>query len=486
MPRRLLKKADGTFAEYGGGGSSGLEERVGKVEKAIDDLKQNGMGGTGLTAEQRNSLLAVINAIGTFNVPNGRELIDNFNAAWQIRVAATNITLDKSVLEFVSTASQMLTATVEPEDSTDTVVWSTSAPGVATVNNGIVTPVSDGSAVITATAGSVSASCTVSVEFAEEVVYYTITNNLTNCATDNSTVSVVEGGSYSATLTADEGYTLDGASVSVVVNGEDVTDTAYSDGVITIANVTGNVVITATAAGIETEEIIYLPWIGTNDGASYIDTEYVPESVNHKYLFGVQYYAEHASLTPTPIAGLTLPFDQSNWIMRVMTSNLGSDSAQLVNYPYRIGYTISNAADNLKTGQDNYDSAKTGLRLTETPLYMLLTNGEQALYSDEEMTQQPTGGTFAVLSKTTALTGTDELHPLVPIYLGAINDLYANKVSYGFVKIYCFKVWDENDNLLVNMRPARKGTVVGMYDEIRGTFHANKGTGAFDYEEVSA
>lgn len=37
MPRRLLKKADGTLVEYGGGGSSELEKRVGKVEKAIAD-----------------------------------------------------------------------------------------------------------------------------------------------------------------------------------------------------------------------------------------------------------------------------------------------------------------------------------------------------------------------------------------------------------------------------------------------------------------
>lgn len=35
-----------------------------------------------LTADERSSLIAVVNAIGAFNVPNGRELIDAFNTAW--------------------------------------------------------------------------------------------------------------------------------------------------------------------------------------------------------------------------------------------------------------------------------------------------------------------------------------------------------------------------------------------------------------------
>lgn len=35
-----------------------------------------------LTANERSTLIAVINAIGVFNVPNGNELVDAFNAAW--------------------------------------------------------------------------------------------------------------------------------------------------------------------------------------------------------------------------------------------------------------------------------------------------------------------------------------------------------------------------------------------------------------------
>ncbi len=72
--------------------------------------------------------------------------------------------------------------------------------------------------------------------------YYSITKNLTNCTINNSATEVVEGGSYSATITANSGYEL--SSVSVTMGGSAVTVT---NGVINIDSVTGNIVITAVA-----------------------------------------------------------------------------------------------------------------------------------------------------------------------------------------------------------------------------------------------
>lgn len=71
---------------------------------------------------------------------------------------------------------------------------------------------------------------------------YTITKNLTNCAISNSAATVEEGSAYSATITANSGYVL--GSVTVTMGGSVVT---VNDGVISIAKVTGNIVITATA-----------------------------------------------------------------------------------------------------------------------------------------------------------------------------------------------------------------------------------------------
>lgn len=80
---------------------------------------------------------------------------------------------------------------------------------------------------------------------------YTITSELVNVTSNNSATSVTEGAGYTATLTAVDGYTLD--SVSVLMGGTDITATAYVDGVITIASVTGNVEIVASAIVKESE-----------------------------------------------------------------------------------------------------------------------------------------------------------------------------------------------------------------------------------------
>ena len=79
------------------------------------------------------------------------------------RVPATGITLDNTTLSFTGSTPIQLTATVEPLNSTDAVVWSSSENAVATVENGLVTPVSDGSCTIYATAGDCTAECSVSV-----------------------------------------------------------------------------------------------------------------------------------------------------------------------------------------------------------------------------------------------------------------------------------------------------------------------------------
>lgn len=86
---------------------------------------------------------------------------------------------------------------------------------------------------------------------------YTVTNNLTNCITNNNQSSLIEGSSYSAEITANNGYTLDGATVQITMGGTDITASAYNNGAISIPAVTGNVVITISAAE-EQIEIINL------------------------------------------------------------------------------------------------------------------------------------------------------------------------------------------------------------------------------------
>ena len=80
-------------------------------------------------------------------------------------VPATSVTLNKTELSLEEGgANYLLTATVEPSDSTDSVVFASSDENVATVTKGgNVVSVKPGTATITVTAGSVSAECVVTV-----------------------------------------------------------------------------------------------------------------------------------------------------------------------------------------------------------------------------------------------------------------------------------------------------------------------------------
>lgn len=88
------------------------------------------------------------------------------------------------------------------------------------------------------------------VTYTEEVknttTSFTVTQNLTNVTSSFSGSSISAGAAFSATLTADTGYTID--TPTVTMNGEAVAGAwNASTGKVEIASVTGNIVITATA-----------------------------------------------------------------------------------------------------------------------------------------------------------------------------------------------------------------------------------------------
>ncbi len=76
---------------------------------------------------------------------------------------ATGVTMNQDTLTLRSTQTAQLTAAVQPEDTTDTLTWSTSNDTVATVADGKVTALKPGTATITAAAGNVKAECAVTV-----------------------------------------------------------------------------------------------------------------------------------------------------------------------------------------------------------------------------------------------------------------------------------------------------------------------------------
>ena len=79
-----------------------------------------------------------------------------------VSVAAESVTVEPGTLELEVSETGGLSAVIVPSIATDTVTWSSSDEGVASVGaDGTVTGVAPGTAVITVTAGNVSATCTV-------------------------------------------------------------------------------------------------------------------------------------------------------------------------------------------------------------------------------------------------------------------------------------------------------------------------------------
>ena len=99
---------------------------------------------------------------------------------------------------------------------------------------------------------------------------YTVTNTLTGCTSSNAATTVTGGDTYYATITASNGYVLNGATVIVKMGGTDVTALYYADGIINIPDVSGDIEITITAA-------VYVP--------SY--TNVLPEAVDPSTKSGV-------------------------------------------------------------------------------------------------------------------------------------------------------------------------------------------------------
>ncbi len=107
---------------------------------------------------------AVKNGTATITAKAGDKTAKCIVVVSKSSVAVTSITLDKTSLSLNEGEEATLTATVKPDNATDkTVTWTSSNTAVATVKDGVVTAVKEGSATITAKAGSKTATCKVTV-----------------------------------------------------------------------------------------------------------------------------------------------------------------------------------------------------------------------------------------------------------------------------------------------------------------------------------
>lgn len=243
--------------EGGGGGGSVTVDTTLTVSGQAADSKTVGDKFTdlesqisaispGLSRAEKDAILAYF----AEQVEIHPSLDDAYQAIYNLWNKPVNsITLNKHSLMLAVGMSEKLLVTIDPPDAYDrTVTWSSSPEGIVSVaQDGTVMALQDGRATVTASCGGKTDSCSVT---AVQMNYYSVTNNLTNVTNSNSASSVLEGESYSATLSVSSDYSL--TDVQITMGGMNITSSAYNGEThrIYIPSVSGNITITASATKI--------------------------------------------------------------------------------------------------------------------------------------------------------------------------------------------------------------------------------------------
>ena len=133
-----------------------LSEAVQRAEDAADRAEAAAEGGAGLTDNVKQALLQIARKVAYID-EHGQDYYDDlYDALYEV----TGLTLDVTSISLGTIgATSQITATTVPSGAA--VTWVSSDTSVATVVNGLVTAVGYGSATITASAGNLTAQCSV-------------------------------------------------------------------------------------------------------------------------------------------------------------------------------------------------------------------------------------------------------------------------------------------------------------------------------------
>lgn len=141
----------------------------------------------------------------------------------EVVISCTGITLNQTELTFSGGGSQTVTATLTPTDTTEAVVWTSDNTDVAMVIDGVVRAIYNGTATITATCGSYSATCTVTVsDMTEPAPLYEFVNGEKVLSSGNAQITVSNGNHIYITATSDGNWNISDLTQNInVVKRED-------------------------------------------------------------------------------------------------------------------------------------------------------------------------------------------------------------------------------------------------------------------------
>lgn len=292
-----------------------------------------------------------------------------------------------------------------------------------TVTNNYINIVSvNGDIVITAVA-----------EEDQPAVTYTITNNLTNVTNSNPATTIEEGSSYTATITASQGYNI--SSIVCTMGGVEqvvANDTIY------IASVNGNIVITAIATQFTPVEGAYIH----NDGDCWVGSSYYTsgnttklEVVAEIHSYSSKGYAYLVGSSDTKLC----QWNQNTNLACVAGTATQAATTNWVSISFDKKFTVVG------------DIANKTISIT-----------------DEDGTRTAT-----------ITVGTTYKPEPIWYFAGYWQKNFEHKS--GDMKVYSMKIW-EGDTLVYEGYPVYDETNgAGMYDTISGDTHYNEGTGTLTY-----
>lgn len=178
-------------------------------------------------------------------------------------------------------------------------------------------------------------------------VTYNITRNLTNCASSNTADTISEGAAYTTTLSPTGTFKKLGA-ITVTMGGTDISSTAVSGSTITIASVTGNLVITCAAVItniIETIGISANTRLSTSSGANRTQNGYAAIGANEDAASLIHLAADDT----LRIKGASLPASNDSYSAIALHNASGtfSTSTYLHNGLTWNGMTFNNVGDSV-------------------------------------------------------------------------------------------------------------------------------------------
>lgn len=278
---------------------------------------------------------------------------------------------------------------------------------------------------------------------------YRITNTLSHCTNSNAAGAILDGGSYVATITADDGYKLSGGTITITMGGEDITASAYSggyaNGTIQIASVTDDVVIAVTAAaetlpeGYTRYDYIYNltsasdnknDLIDTGINSIYCDTEYIHEVV---------------------LATINISSGTNSGIYGCRNTS-GSAGAKNGNC-----FWLNNT-DKIAVGYNGVDSGY-NLPFTWGQKHTVkLDTGK--VYIDGVLVSSPTATRTSYSTSSIRLFG-----------VATAESSYSG--VHGTMKFYSVMITDSSDgNVIAKLVPCKNSSdIAGVYDLVSGTFH---------------